>query len=266
MGEVSRMDFRKSLRDFQSLIPVLTVVITILGFIYLKAFYRVFGVDIDYYVNVNDLFFIPIVLLTTVFSYSIIFLLAFLPMIELLYPVLEKRYTLFGLGDKQLDKDDIEVFTLFLFVLVTFGLYLLVNDVNYIWPLYLLPVMMARIYVVFYKVRYGGANFRAYFVTVVLLIVGTFALAGNKKANTIDEFSSDNKYEFYIGNKFYSTFQGQYFFIGETSEYMFLYDMDSEATLIFQKSEMSEFRVTKVSMDFLEKHFRTKSRKAKQRI
>jgi hypothetical protein len=233
-----------------------------IGFIYVVTYYKQFSIDILNYLTINDLLFFSI-------EISIFFLKIFLSSF-LLILILFKIISFF------FRRKNLKVFkrinNLLNVILSIISLYIVftIEKLNYypIFPLvvfntllfrfliddkYLISIFQneikldenkeytSRINLLFNKITFKKKVI-IYFFIIIFSTISISVINSNyvKNGNNLNEV----KISFIHNNKSFSTYNNQkYFYIGETYEFLFLYNTDNKRSQIFYKNQLIDFNI-----------------------
>lgn len=231
-----------------------------LGYIYQKIFYFHFGIEIEYYTSFSDLLFFTVNFI--IFIGFLLFLTEIILMILTHYPLLfffkyfyksqRKKYNSeVEFYKKEVEKRAEDNYT---------GLSLVVLTVIFIWSIlftkefvYPFSIYFCLFIIKFHKLvkKWNPENDKIdigislaelstsmfFFFFLIILIFFAF-----KDAKDLKETKSIKKVEFYDNEKQYSTLlQSNLVYIGETSNYLFLYDKKLKTSSVFNKNNIKNF-------------------------
>lgn len=230
------------------------------GYIYQKIFYSHFGIEIEYYTSFSDLLFFTVNFI--VFIGFLLFLTEIILIILTHYPLLfffkyfyksqRKKYN----SDEEFYKKEVEKRAEDNYT----GLSLVVLSFIFIWSIlftkefvYPFSIYFCLFIIKLHKLvkKWNPEDDKIdigislaevstsmfFFFFLIILIFFAF-----KDAKDLKETKSNKKVEFYDNEKQYSTLlQSNLVYIGETSNYLFLYDKKLKTSSVFNKNNIKNF-------------------------
>ena len=244
------------LEDYKNNIPIFVLAFYTLGYIYLHAYYSVFDISIEYYINLTDIiFFIVSKLINITVAY---FLLEFIFKNTTSWAT-SKILNLYVLNILKRRKNP-EVFKRFLnininrkegslkIIILTFSLivtsFILIHILSFPYRLYiyLTPYFLLNMYLInkkHFKTRLETRRILV-FIAIFSVVISYFLIALTEAIDVKNKI--DLKHIQFISEKTaYNTESERFNLIGETTDYMFMYDSEKINTLVFKKSEISNF-------------------------
>lgn len=230
------------------------------GYIYQKIFYSHFGIRIEYYTSFSDLLFFTINFI--VFLGFLLFLTEIILMILTHYPLSfffnffyksqRKKYA----SDEEFQKIEVEKraqdnYTGLSLIILTFLLFWAIFFTNEI--VYPFSIYFCLFIIKFHKLvkkwnpeideeNIGTTLADVSTVMFFFFFLITLIFFAFKDAKDIKETTSNKKIEFCDNGKQYSTLlQSNLVYIGETSNYLFLYDKQLKLSPVFNKNSIENF-------------------------
>lgn len=245
---------KKYFKEFSENIAIITLCFYILGFLYQYWFYKYFGIEIQYYINLTDLIFISI--------FNILVTLSLFVLWEVMIHALSKIILLiccyfinrsklrnrsgafimkfYALYLRKIIYENLTTVGIALYFLVILGLIpaVLFNRPLSLFFIFfsLLPGLIFRLYL---SMKVPGDQFeksnRNFFKSLVFLILAVFySFWGFKSAVEISENATSKIIR--TGNIY--TGDGINKFIGETSSHYFILDTKSNKVIILNKGNL----------------------------
>ncbi|KAF2334841.1 hypothetical protein [Flavobacterium daemonense] len=264
----------KKLLNYKEYLPIIALIMYGFGYIYQKIFYSHFGIEIEYYTSFSDLLFFTVNFI--VFIGFLLLLTEIILMILTHYPLLfffkhfyksqRKKYN----SDEEFYKKEVEErveenYTGSSLIILTFILiWAIFFAKEFVYPF---SIYFCLFIIKFHKLvkKWNPEDdkidigislaevFTSMFFFFFLLILIFFAF---KDAKDLKENKSNKKIEFCDNEKQYSTLlQSNLIYIGETSNYLFLYDKQLKTSSVFNKNNIGNFTIvdptiiTKEEMD-----------------
>jgi hypothetical protein len=254
----------KYLEIFKSNLTVITLIFYVLGYTYLAMYYFQFDIFIANYINLQDILFTTInslVLLTLTYLFVEfgLYIIGIL-ILKTIFHLFIKRKFLKRLGNKaRVQKylkfrnekyylDNIEGTTLFLLILITFMLLYFGDEKILIFSLFF-PFFIIKLYQIIPKEK-GEMQIQLnqFFLGLLTFIfILCFAYWGYKEGTIAKNSKNEQQIEFREQDIAYNTKSDSLNFIGETNEYLFLYNNKNRETLIFSKSGISSLKIKDTS-------------------
>lgn len=266
MGEVSSYKIKPILEEFKAFFPLVIVSIYTIGYSYLSLFYGSFGIQFEYYTSLLDIVFFTIKhLLFIVFLYWAVD--AWLYGLYILYSkiFLEKRILslnkfrsserlkrYLALKRKKY-KFEFEDKLLFIFVLFLL-LQLITSALDYTFLGYptmgeLFPVIVGRyFYLGILRAKYRKkknydtpVELEVFFSYIFFTIICVFSssIQGSVDAKRIIKGDISGKnLSITIENESLDTKDDDFTYIGESSDYLFLFDYKSKKSMVINKSKV----------------------------
>lgn len=244
---------KKFIDEFSTNVPFYLLSLYSLGYTYFKIYYYNFEIKIEYYVNLTDFIFFSIEILLLILLFFFIFqgaldIIFSLFYEKILFPFLvtirRKKNTskklifrFYSIYDKGGIYRNYLSFFFTIFFLAAFISIIFFNPPRGVY--FAFPVISILFFTtnknedkknIDYPMRYFGFMF--------FCIVGLGFLA-KKDSNSVKEEYPQKLIEFSIDDVFYSTKNSEFNLIGETSNYVFLYNKETKESLTFNKSDIS---------------------------
>lgn len=244
-------------------LPLITLAIYVLGFIYYVIYYLGFDVDIVFYISLTDI-------LLSILSSTLIFLLivfiielplAFIVNLCIGIPSNKihngKRFCELPEDeqkrlDDQHDKREFKIRTI-IYVIIT--VLLLFSNIG-LTILSLFAFLMCLNFYSLARAEKKRVKRKKYFFWIVLvMLVFTFfhAISSSIRVKENMRHFYAKSIKFTVNGKQYSTMKNdtdRYNFIGETSSHLFVYDLKNKGTLVFAKSDVKNIEVYKRDLYF----------------
>lgn len=257
---------KRLFESFAGIIPITLFILYALAYCYLKGFYNQFDIDIDFYITLTDLLFYAIkTLLVGGSIYSLLIVInnslsVFLGMIYL-RKVAKKINKSKALNDKVLERfyrikleRVLYSFSPPMYLIFGIIIFWITKSIAYSFSFTTFSVFSfyySRFPVVSkseYRLEIGKLRDRDYVFLFLLSVV--FLLSyyqGMQNAyrvkNNINYFTKPVVCEFSNGNDFYSTdVNGELYYVGETTDYIFIYNCCTSKTLTFNKGNIENLR------------------------
>lgn len=250
---------------FKSIVPVIAIIFYTYGYSYLSIYYGFFDISIEYYVSLTDILFKTINILIFL---SIFFLIQEIFLILWSTAVLKVYYSRKLNGkiknriksEKVYDRYYVQVIekyiernleTVSFFSFLIFGLTLIFLTKEYLQGMTVFfPFLIVKLYKFTHKENSETKNRILKFSSLALFIIllNSFVLWGYNDASEVKENGLSHKIEFTSNNVSYITGYDNLNFIGETSSYIFVYNKKERKTLVFNKSNLTDFKVFDISL------------------
>lgn len=261
---------QKYLDNYKSNIPIILLVFYSLGYIYLDRYYSRFNISIENYINLSDIIFVTI---RTLVSLSLIYLIIEFCLIIVSMTILrivyskDLNYKIRGrIKDKQIYKryhsivinklihKNTNGVSFFIFMIIPFMLVYFIDESIAIFTIFF-PFLIIKIYQIIHyeddEEKNRMIQISLSFLYVILIIC--FAIWGHIDGNLNKTSKNSSIVEFSENQKSYNTNLDSLNYIGETSSYLFLYDRNNRNSLIFNKQNISNFRIKDVTLTSEEK-------------
>ena len=256
---------KEYLDNYKSNIPIILLVFYSLGYVYLDRYYARFNISIENYVNLTDIIFVTI---KTIVSLSLIYLVIeiFLYIISrsilkiifsksLNYKIKEKiikksvydrYYSL--IIEKQIENQT-NGLSFFIFIISPFVLWYFLDESVIIFSLFF-PFLIIKIHQITNYENDEERNKMIQFLLILLYVILLicFAIWGHRDGNFNKISDNPSKVEFYENQNSYNTNLDSLNFIGETSSYIFIYDRKNRTSLIFNKGNISNFKIKDITL------------------
>lgn len=256
---------KEYLDNYKSNLPIILLVFYSLGFVYLDRYFARFNISIENYVNLTDIIFVTI---KTLVSLSLIYLVIEICLyiisrttLKIVFSknlnykikrriknqiVYDRYYSL--IIEKQIVKQT-NGLSFFFFIISPFILWYFIDEPVIIFSLFF-PFLIIKIHqITNYKndeERKRMIQFLLVILYVTLLIC--FAIWGHKDGNFNKISNNPSNVEFYENQNSYNTKLDSLNFIGETSSYLFIYDKKNRTSLIFNKGNISNFKIKDITL------------------
>jgi len=234
-----------------------------LGYIYIKAFYSIFNIQIEEYIQLVDILFLTINNLARVFAfYAVVeivtYALAYFGYNHFIYrkikekfkgfekPGFRKRFYNFCFNRAFLTRQMV----LFIPTIAMLGWFIM-NFLEVKEPLYFMMygllfwyLKMFHITVINRKRWFYGRYLSLMQPAIIFHLIVGFFLMARADARELHVIEQGTSLEFVYNGQSYSTNDGQYNYIGETSSHLFIYDKKCNKTLIFFKENFTYFSLS----------------------
>ena len=234
MGEVRKSLTLEYVKENMQLFPLLAIAFYSVGFIRLKGYYQTFGIQIENYVNINDLIF------QSIYIFLLMLILLFL------FFLFIKIFEFFTKNVKIENK--VIWFILFIQIILLIT-YFISSVKNLDGSQYLIYAMMVLFfYLIYYEKDYEGfLNYYKLKSIVVILFLSLFFLIGVfghgvRDGMAVRQRKKNNNVSFEYKGELYSTLHPSLHLIGETSEYIFLFNKVSNRSLVFRKEGINNIQ------------------------
>lgn len=260
---------KEYLDNYKSNIPVIILVFYSLGYIYLERYYSRFNISIENYINLTDIIFVTI---KTLVSLSLIYLVIEIclylishTLLKIVYSkslnykikgrinnetVYDRYYSI--IIEQQIEKQTKGV-SFFIFIIIPFVLLYFLDEAVIIFTLFF-PFLIIKIYQITHYENDGERNrmmqFLLIFLYIILLIC--FAIWGHMDGNSNKTTKNSSIVEFCENRDSYNTNLDSLNYIGETSSYLFIYDRKNRTSLIFNKGNISNFKIKDITLSLEE--------------
>jgi|JI6StandDraft_1071083.scaffolds.fasta_scaffold102035_2 hypothetical protein len=242
--------------SLKELIPIILLLIYIMGFARLNLYYKEFGINIEYYIGLNDIIFHTLsftVKIISVFMINSLIILIFSYLLTklyyfLLFKIIKKRKISNKILEKFLDIKTNKILLLTVsiiyIVLIILFMYCIKYEKNtsffYVY-FYLNSIILFNINNI--KNNTFDNRYRSSTITYIILFLISFSTASSYKHKEILSKSINSNIEFELKN---SNINNKDFnFIGETSEYLFLFHRKEGKSYIFNKSQIEIIKISK---------------------
>lgn len=260
----------KYIELLKSNFTLITLIFYVLGYAYLGTYYFQFDILIVNYLNLLDIFFTTVNwFLVLLFVYVLIqFGLYFigLIMLELIFNLTFEKKILNRLKKNsrveryieyrknKYHSDNSKGITFFLLIITMFIVVYFENGTPYIITLFA-PFFVIKLYHIIPKELKIQQTRKNHFFLVMLTFVLTicFIYWGAVDGTNSKESLGGKQLQFREANVLYNTKSDSLNYIGETSSYIFLYQTKNRETLIFNKSEITNFKTKDLSQTKSEK-------------
>lgn len=249
-------EFKKVAIFTKEHIALIGILLNTIGFLNYYLYYKSFDIEIFTYIGLTDILFytleyiLKIILIILIYEFLVMVIFTFLCEIFKYMKILYRRKTIFYFSRKKKDKERIQdIFyknyndnlTSFKFLMLLAGIFVLAA----------FPFKMTTIPAYFFYMIYLieiSAKERMYKISVSLLV---FILFFSTSFNTLiisynKRFFKDNTEVSFVENGEKISTNGHmycYNYLGETSAYIFLYDIDTKTARIASKNNISDIQV-----------------------
>jgi len=256
----------KYINRYKTNVPIVLIVFYSLGYVYLNRYYDRFNISIENYINLTDIIFVTI---KSLISLSLIYLVVEIclfivsrSILKITYRLMVNRETIKRAKKKNIHDRyyslviESQTNGLSIFVLIIGSLVLLyfLDDKFIIFSLFF-PFLIIKIYQIYHfendKERKEIGQWTLIVLYIVLLF--SFGIWGHLDGDFTKESKSTSFIEFYENQEVYNTKVDSLNYIGETSSYLFLYDKKNRTSLIFNKGNISNFKVKDITLTSEEK-------------
>lgn len=243
-------------------IPIAYIILICVGYTEKAFFYDKFGIEIALYLNfeeylfiflsVGSFFFTFLLILSTYISGVIASYFVLLKNLKIKQSKEKKqKNSLIQFPEKLKNFKKISGYILFLFLsvfpVILFFYSSLFKDINVYYSLIIIftwGLFMSFIYLYEIIVNDSFRNLFSLYAFIMSIIIPTFWIVKSQNAEKILTGKSEIKVSFNTKNKSIST-NDTLAFIGQTKEYLFLRDLNDNGNLIYLKSNISGFKITK---------------------
>jgi len=257
---INLSNMEKIINQYKTYLPIFLLLLYILGYVNLSYYYSVFNVSIEYYINLTDiLMYVAGRLVSILLTFILFELIVSLPTIY----IIEKRRNnviknklLESKKSKEVnsrykniysrDKFDgsyslLSMVILFLIFIVVFVILKIVAS----WSVYLIAIIFFKLYLALSdKKNKDNQVFEIFKYSIIIIpLISIFLGLGFLESKEILEGKNSKEITFLENNKNFSTKSDSLLFIGETSEYLFLYYPRDKETKIFSKSTITDFKI-----------------------
>lgn len=265
MGEVKlREDGAEILSGIPSLVYIFLLAIYAIGYTYLKFYYSGFGIDIEYYISLIDIVFFTInQFFATGLSWIMLevgawILYGFISIIwipGILYLVDDRFKGSIELVNRYMLIKKMHMFRITkMFFLLIFYAIIIFQSITSLeenigistlpWLIDFLPAVFISMYLLYSKIneKKVKADFDKKTITflVVFFISSIFSafLQGSSKSKSIEFLESRRIVTLITDDLNYKTDGIKFFYIGETSSYIFLFDREKNESIAVLKTEL----------------------------
>lgn len=260
----------KYLEIFKSNLTIITLIFYVLGYAYLNMYYFQFDISIVNYINLQDIIFTTINSLVVLFL-AYLFVEFGLYIIGILilntsFHLFIKRKFLKKLGNnirvhkyinfrnEKYNSEYLQVTSLTLLILITILLLYFSNEKTFIISLFF-PFFIIKLYQIIPKEN-GDIliQINQFFLGLLTFIfILCFAYWGYYDGTTAKKSENVLQIEFKEENITFNTKSDSLNYIGETNEYLFIYNNKNRETLIFSKSGINSIKIKDLSLTNKEK-------------
>lgn len=255
MGEVNKFSLKFS--EIKDYLPIALLVLYFFGYIYLKLYYLSFGINFEYYISLTDIVFFSVekILLFSLslglfeLFNSILFRVFFLDLIYFWYLKLNKKILEFEIL-RNIVKNKMKLrkhweYAFYMFSALTLNLLdFFLFDKNDFETSFVLAFNTAFFFKMVFLLhlstskgrRFGINGFAIFLIVLFAVSMVDYAIRDSKslKAGEITKFAG-----FEVGMEQIETGNSDFSLIGETSNYIFIYDHKNKISLIFNKSTIT---------------------------
>lgn len=235
---------------YQNSFPILLLSIYALGYAYLKCYYWVNNIDIEYYINLTDIIFFTINLII-LFVVPILFLEFFIEMCATFFILRQNRKKLKFMSDEErnkilhVDKND-KVIRYYFRVLFVVYIICILTLGQFVYSTFFFVVLL--LLKGYHILKYGDNDEDnktvivgvIFFVSVIASIIFGI-MHGKIHNNKIIVFTSTKEISFNTSNQKISTINDENcIFMGQTTDYIFLYDKKSNKSCAYKKDSLEK--------------------------
>jgi hypothetical protein len=245
----------KFLKEIGSLIPLFLVVFYCLGYSKMIGYYSVFDIDIEYYLSLSDFIFVAVKgVIKVLVIYLIIDLVMTLMSVVVLYIFYwfihkEPRNEAISNHRKQEFEEKLgqdaangSGFLTMLFLVISIIFF---RDFHGLLVFLGFTVLIQFLRVLFTKEDFNLKELtNLSYAALIILIIGFYGWGiVEGKYNSKKDLAFEREIRFtYEGEKF-SSFNENQFFLGETTEYIFMYDPVKTSTKVIPKNSVKDFLI-----------------------
>lgn len=245
------------IQGFKYNIPILISCFYILGYIYMNRYYSSFDISIEYYVNLTDIIFLTVNYLMMILIIYVIFELVSSFIANMAFYVWSHFFhkKTDNLKNERVIERFIDVrrkksfqwISLSILIVIAFGI-IYFSGMFMIYTSIFVPLILIKVnYLVFSKTKVEESKKKIsnFFVIVFSIIsIICFAYWGYYDGVSNKIIKKDSPIvSFTDNNNFYSTKGTTFNLIGETSGYLFLYDIKNKESLVFAKQNIRNFKI-----------------------
>lgn len=234
MGEVRKSLTLEYVKENMQLFPLLAIAFYSVGFIRLKGYYQAFGIQIENYVSINDLVFQSIY----IFLLIVVFLFVFLVVI-----------TIFKYLTRNFPSNNLVIWFMLFLQMTLLIVYFISSFIDLEGSQFLIYAMMVLfIYMIYYEKDYNGfLNFyslKPFVINILIILFFTIGVFGHGLRDGLKNKNNkkDGNISFVYEGDLYSTLHPSLHLIGETSEYIFLFNKVSNRSLVFRKEGINNIQ------------------------
>jgi hypothetical protein len=250
---------KEVLNLYKSYTPVLLISIYSIGFVYLKGFYSSFGIPIEYYISLTDIIFFTI-------SNTIYFIFWLIIIEAILFPFIlgfnrriiflkirsnskikNKSITIkdraFSIYKNRNLKESYLFYSPYIFTLFVIIALISTKELTPIL-ITLFPAWGIKLFLPNKILKeVGDLKFeKLIWIAFISVILISFFISGNLQGKNVKKNEISKKITIRRENySILSSNSGKVIYIGETSEYIFFYDIGSKYTQIVEKTGLDEF-------------------------
>lgn len=234
MGEVRKFLTVEYVKENMQLFPLLIIGFYSIGFIRLKGYYQAFGIQIENYVSINDLVFQSIY----IFLLIVVFLFIFFVVI-MIFKYLTRNFQF----------NNLVIWFMLSLQTTLLIIYFISSFIDFEGSQFLIYAMMVLfIYMIYYEKDYDRfLNFyslKPFVINILIIlffIIGVFG-HGLRDGLKNKDFKKEGNISFVYEGDLYSTLHPSLNLIGETSEYIFLFQTVSNRSLVFRKDDIKSLQ------------------------
>ncbi len=231
---------------YKSNLPIIILIIYSIGYIFLISYYFDFGIEIVYFISVTDILFTSIDLIISFIITSAIFEVFILIITSILHSFFKNKKD--GENIEEVKKNGKNFkFISFLITCITLLFLILFVDNIFTYAFLLSILMLSKFYNLLATTENKNNKEINKFIKGVLLsiiiviILGTYIFAHivSEGVKEKKDYLTASPIEFKYNEKFYSTeIDTLKLFIGQTSDFLFLYDLNTKKTSVFDKNKI----------------------------
>ncbi|WBL42385.1 hypothetical protein PBT90_16740 [Algoriphagus halophytocola] len=266
MKESSGSIIYEDIEELKGLFPAVLFIIYVIGYSYLKIYYGRFGVDFENYINLTDLMFFAInPVLFFVFYYGVLELVVYILfwMISQLVSILRGTKGSISKGveyyffNKSFYKSYNNLIYYFLITVAVLGV---ISSFPLPIEIGCFSLIAKFLPAVLFKIILGTLDrienstkkplgltdnqkvTGVLFLGLLVCVIGSVVQA-NIDSKNVKKGLSERMVKFNVEGLEVSTLKGDSKFIGETSNFIFIYNMKSKSTEIYSRSEILNFQI-----------------------
>lgn len=231
------------IRFFKSNIPIITLYVYLIGILYILSYYRIWGVNIMQYISITETLTAPIQYIILMFMLSLFLIFS----IFISSKIARKPVSIFY-NIPRLIVDNRAVTVMFVFYIISM---IIINIIDYnkigvtildgLFIIYFFSII--RIIVV--KKKKEFITFIKYLSIITVLIV--FFKSMQDYYNCINYLGKKENISFQYRDRIY-TESDSLFSIGQTAQYIFMYNKPKDRILIFPISQLSNIEIMKIKV------------------
>lgn len=257
------------LQIFRNNIPLISLFFYLLGYSYLSVFYYQYGIEIHQYVNLLDIFFTAVNSLTlVVITYVIVDVLIYLVsvfVLKVIFACFRRSKITKDLDSannikriKEVENEfianNVKETDLTVFFLGSISLIYFSDEKWVVMSLFILFLIIKLYRITSIKTKEERSRLQQGIgILLGIALFLCFLLWGYIDGSARKVKKGGKKIEFVDNDISYNTASDSLAFIGETNSFLFIYDNKNRATLIFNKSNISNLKIKDQTLTLEEK-------------